>query len=238
MLDAIGVAAKCQAQFVLICGTGVMAARQGVLNDASLHQFSRLWLTFLNPCIVLQLSQYFTAAHVWAWSPILVACCGHVAIGAMLGRVGAWALKIQSPMAEALTMTCAFGNCGALPFVLVLPAVTNWKRAQADPGALEKGMCMIGLYLMAWFTLFFSVGVWYIDRLAVRQPLQSLDAATAGAADIPAAAPVGRAVAIRRLRCWLRGVDPMLGVRGRRGRAEGASGVEGGRRELAAALAP
>ena len=95
LLEAAGVAAKCQAEFVLLCGTGVAAARVGILDEPSLRQFSRLFLTFLNPCIVLQLSQHFTAERVYLWSPVLVAAVVHVAVGALIGRAGAWVTLTQ-----------------------------------------------------------------------------------------------------------------------------------------------
>ena len=39
-----------------------------------------------------------------------------------------------------LVLTTAYGNCGALPFVLILPIVKNWYITRDDPESLETGL--------------------------------------------------------------------------------------------------
>ena len=150
LLEALAVASKCQAQFVLICGTGVLGAQQGTLDAATLKNLTRFYLRYLMPCVVLQLNQVFTLERTLEWSPVILAACAHIALGAALGRGCAWLLGLRTPHKECMTLISAFGNCGSLPFVLVLPVVTGWSRTAADLDAFGKGMALIGLYLTAW----------------------------------------------------------------------------------------
>lgn len=170
LLEALFVASTCQAQFVLICGTGVLAARQGMLNGATLGQVTRFYLRFLMPCIVLQLNQVFTLERTLRWCPIVFVAVLHIAAGAVLGRLCAALFRLRSPLTECLTLVTAFGNCGSLPFVLVLPVVTGWSRSAADPDAFGKGMAIIGLYLTAWFVVFFTAGTAYLGTIAPLSP--------------------------------------------------------------------
>ena len=47
--------------------------------------------------------------------------------------------------------TTAFGNCGALPFVLLLPIVRQWPVTRDDPKAQETGLAAIGVSCCAAF---------------------------------------------------------------------------------------
>ncbi|KAL1500668.1 hypothetical protein AB1Y20_013315 [Prymnesium parvum] len=168
--EGLAVAAGCQAQFVLICGTGVLAARQRQLDAHTISQLSHFYLRFLMPCVVLQLNQVFTYGRTSAWSPVLLVAALHIALGAALGRGGAAALRLRPPLTQCLTMICAFGNCGSLPFVLVLPIVKSWSSTSADADAFGKGMGVIGLYLAAWFLVFFSCGTAYLSQIKPADP--------------------------------------------------------------------
>ena len=143
--DSLIVAAQCQAQFVCITAVGAIGAARNILDASALSLLSRIYLRLLLPCLMLGLSTSFSAERLQEWSPILVVACGHTVLGFGLGRLTALAMRLQSPHTELLVLTTAFGNCGSLPFVLVLPVATNWKAMQDHPGALSEGMAIIGL---------------------------------------------------------------------------------------------
>ena len=191
--ESLIVAAQCQAQFVCITGVGAIGAARKILDGRALSLLSRLYLRLLLPCLMLGLSTSFSVERLQEWSPILVVACCHVALGFGLGRLAALAMRLQSPHTELLVLTVAFGNCGSLPFVLVLPVATNWKAMRDHPGALSEGMAVIGLCarrthartpcrpvgshstlrccaadLLAWFVLMFALGMPYLDRALAR----------------------------------------------------------------------
>uniref|UniRef100_A0A7S4B605 Uncharacterized protein n=1 Tax=Chrysotila carterae TaxID=13221 RepID=A0A7S4B605_CHRCT len=174
LAEAIGVAAQCQAQFVAICGVGAWAASRGLLHGATLKDVSRLYLRVLMPCILLRMHAAFTVQRLLDWSCVVVIGVAHIIIGALLGRVAAFCLRLRPPQEKMLTMSVAFGNCGSLPFVLLLPVCTNWSRTQRDEGALSKGMGIIGLYLVAWYGMFFTFGTRYIEHL-LAAPMHAVD---------------------------------------------------------------
>lgn len=141
-----------------------MAARRGLLNPSTLRQVTSFHLRYLMPCTVLHLNQVLTLERTLSWSPVLLVTLLHIAIGAGLGRLCAWLLGLRSPLRECLVMITGFGNCGSLPFVLILPVAKAWSLTASDPHALGKGTALVGLYLTVWFLLFFSLGTAYLSR--------------------------------------------------------------------------
>ena len=163
LVDAIVVAAKCQANFVAICLVGTLAAARGLLDDAALGVCSKVYIRMMLPCLLLGLSASFSAEKLEAWSPIMAVAFVHAALGALLGELAAGAMRLRRPHRQLLVLMVALGNCGSLPFVLVLPVATNWRATRDDPDALTNGMAIIGLYLIVWFTVCFAVGAPYLD---------------------------------------------------------------------------
>ena len=168
LIDAIVVAAKCQANFVAICLVGTLAAARGLLDDAALGVCSKVYIRMMLPCLLLGLSASFTAERLQAWSPIMAVAFAHAGLGALLGELAAGAMRLRRPHRQLFVLTVALGNCGSLPFVLVLPVATNWRVTSDDPDALSNGMAIIGLYLIVWFTVCFAVGAPYLDAALAR----------------------------------------------------------------------
>jgi len=168
-LESLMVAGKCQAQVALLTGTGAAAACLNILDRATVKSLSRFHLTFLNKCIILQLNQYYSLERLIRWAPVILVALLHIFLGAALGALGGRFVK--SPRKELLVLMTAFGNCGALPFVLILPVVRNWKSTRDDPFALQTGFGVIGLYLGTWFCVFFSFGKAYAARIGSTPPL-------------------------------------------------------------------
>ena len=140
----------------------------------------------LQSSLILSLNQSFTLERLLRWSPVLLMALVHILIGAGLGMLAGRVLRLASPRRELLVLTTAYGNCGALPFVLVLPIVQQWPVTRDDPRAHETGLAVIGLYLVVWFCAFFSAGTWYAARIGARasgaaargrRPLAHADAA-------------------------------------------------------------
>jgi len=137
----------------------------GQLGALCSRGLSRFHIKFLNKCIILQLNQFYSAERLLAWFPVIIVALMHLALGAALGWLGGRRLK--SPRRELLILTTAFGNCGALPFVLIMPIISNWSVTRATPdAAVETGFGVIGLYLGTWFVVFFTAGKRYVAHMA------------------------------------------------------------------------
>lgn len=143
-LESLAVAARCQATVGLLTGTGAAAAAFGVLDTATVRGLSKFHLKFLNKCIIFQLNQFYSVERLVLWSCVPIVAIMHLALGAALGWLGGRLLR--SPRRELLVLTTTFGNCGALPFVLIIPIIRNWSVTRDAPDeALETGFGVIGL---------------------------------------------------------------------------------------------
>ena len=178
MLTALEVAAKAQAEVLVLFGAGAFASATDLLPPTLLPAASKLQLLLLQPCLLLTLNQSFTVARLLAWSPVLALAAVHIGLGAILGLAAGRLLRLRTPRRELLILTSAFGNVGALPFVLVLPIVRQWPVTRDDPQAHETGLAVIGMYLITWFLMFFTVGVAYCRRIG--QPSGARRPASAG----------------------------------------------------------
>jgi predicted permease len=162
--ESLGVAASCQAEVGLICGAGIAAAKKGLLTPAVLSSLSRFHLLVLNPCIILQLFAYYSLERLRRWWPVALLALAHILLGFALGWI--CACRLPSPRRELMSLIVAFGNCGSLPFVLVLPIVSRWSLTRDRPEALETGLGTIGIYLGVWMITFFSLGKAWVRRIA------------------------------------------------------------------------
>ena len=178
-VEALSVAAKCQAEVAIIAGTGIAAAAWGILEGSTLKSLSKFHLTFLQPALILQLSRFYSLDKIVAWGAVSLLCWVHIAIGAALGWCGATLCRFRAERRVLLVLTTAYGNCGALPFVLILPIVKNWYITRDDPESLETGLGVIGLYLAGWFTSFFTVGTALARQVTPHAPLAREDSAAA-----------------------------------------------------------
>ena len=186
-LEALRVAASCQAEVLLLASTGMIAAHMGVFDAVTRSKIAKFHFAFLNPCICLQLNQYYSVERLqqWGWMVFFVSLL-HVLLGALLGWIGGRALGFGVEKRSLLVLTTAFGNVGALPFVLIVPIVLNWSVTKVNPQAHETGLGVIGLYLLGWFLTFFTCGIAFVTRLSQRlasRPLQQDE----GIATAPAA---------------------------------------------------
>ena len=118
LLTALGVAAKAQAEVILIMSAGIAASAYGLLGPANISNAAKLYLVVLQPCLMFSLTRSFSLERLASFWPVLVISLVHIALGAVLGWLVSRALRLPSPRRELLLLTTAFGNCGALPFVL------------------------------------------------------------------------------------------------------------------------
>ena len=178
-VEAICVAAAAQATVGVIAGIGIAASASGVLVGDTMKTLSQFHLLFLQPCVILQLSRYYSLERVASWGSTTLLSWVHIALGGVLGWSAAGLAKLDRERKALLALSTAYGNCGALPFVLILPIVLNWSVTRESETALETGLGVIGLYLTGWFVSFFTIGKAFAERIKPSKPLAYDDAAAA-----------------------------------------------------------
>ena len=125
-LESIRVATACQAEVLILAGTGIIAGAMGVLDAGHRAAIARFHFLFLNPCICLQLNQYYSVERLRHWGgAVIILSVLHVAFGGAIGWFGGRILGFRSPRRELLILTTAFGNVGALPFVLIVVSICH-----------------------------------------------------------------------------------------------------------------
>lgn len=107
LLSALQVAAKSQAEVIVILSAGVVASELGLLTATELQKVAKLQLAVLQPCLIMHLNQSFTLARIVAWSPVILVAVVHMALGAAVGALAGRVLRITSPRRELLVLVCA-----------------------------------------------------------------------------------------------------------------------------------
>jgi predicted permease len=132
------------AEAVSIVLFGVGARWAGYLDGTINGRLSRFCMRLLNPALCLSLYSFFSASKLARWWPVLIVATLHIALGALLGRLAGALLLLTPPHRQILVMSVGFANCGAIPFVLVVPLFQQWSRTKDDPEALGDAYSVRG----------------------------------------------------------------------------------------------
>lgn len=192
------------AEAVTIVLFGVGARWMGYLDGNINGRLSRFCMRLTNPVLCLSLYSFFSASKLARWWPVPIVATLHIALGALLGRLAGALLRLQPPHRQILVMSVGFANCGAIPFVLVVPLFLQWSRTKDDPQALGDAFSVSGATACGCHS----------PPCATDTPMLSLDPARSAA--LPA--PPGDPAAIRSAGDWpvSVGVDSSLLLRGPR----------------------
>lgn len=174
LLESAQVASFAIGEMVLIAACGALAARLGYLDNETMRPLARAMMRLLFPCVMLSASRSYTADRLSRWWVVVIVGWVHIAMGAAVGLVGATLLRVRAPRRQMLVLSCAFGNVGALPFVLSGPIVANYGRASAGFAsthvAADAAHGIVALYTSAWVLAFFTVGQRYAATMAPPAP--------------------------------------------------------------------
>eukprot|EP00962_Isochrysis_galbana_P021945 scaffold6503_cov115-Isochrysis_galbana.AAC.1 len=132
------------AEAVTIVLFGVGARWTGYLDGNINGRLSRFCMRLTNPVLCLSLYSFFSASKLARWWPVPIVATLHIALGALLGRLAGALLRLQPPHRQILVMSVGFANCGAIPFVLVVPLFLQWSRTKDDPQALGDAFSVSG----------------------------------------------------------------------------------------------
>lgn len=149
------------------------------MAPADLKSFSNLLLEVLFPIFAFSNFRVYSLDMLGKW---YMACVGSVVImiiGALLGWLGAFLLRLRPPYSKILVLSTTFANCGALPYVLLPPIVANWKRVSERPeDALVEGYAVISLFAIVWTIALFFVGRPYALSMRPKEDLEVASQAT------------------------------------------------------------
>lgn len=110
----------------LLCGTGWICARQGLLSPASRKTISGLVYYLFMPCLVFsKLGPALSWDRLCRWWPLPINTCASLAVGMLLGYVQIPIVKPEEWLKPHVVVCTALGNVGTLPLVLVVTLVNH-----------------------------------------------------------------------------------------------------------------
>ena len=134
--EAVEVACVANAQVVVLAITGSLAVRLGLIDSPKSKDLSKLAIGLLNPALKFSMFPAYSLERLAHWSPVIAISLLHMIVGAILGSLVARTARLGTPHKQCLIMCCCMGNVIALPFVLVVPVVANWRLVREDPNAI------------------------------------------------------------------------------------------------------
>lgn len=156
---------------VLICLAGTWLARRGVLDRAFCRSLSRLILHLMLPCLLVsKLSQSASGSNLAQWALLPLSALVYVAVGFGAGAVLVRLLRPPPELRRVATAAVAFGNSGYIPYPLVTALAATAPLFAADPGAGDRGVAYISVYLLCMSPCLWGIGYPYLSQ----QPLSAL----------------------------------------------------------------
>eukprot|EP00898_Chlorokybus_atmophyticus_P009183 jgi/Chlat1/9266/Chrsp99S08490 len=119
----------------------------------------QLVFSVLMPCLVLYVSQYYTASNLSSWVALPIAGLAHIVLGFLLGWVASQMLKLPDADSRMVTLSTAFNNSGAVPLVLIDAIVRNSARLSKESSASQSALAMVMVYSIPWLLIFLSIGI-------------------------------------------------------------------------------
>ncbi|CAE6934022.1 PILS5 [Symbiodinium sp. CCMP2456] len=127
-----------------------------IVAPPDLKSFSKVLLEVFFPVFAFSNFRVYSVEMLGKWYMACVGSAIVMIIGALMGQLGAFILRLRPPYSKILILSTTFGNCGALPYVLLPPIVSNWKRVNGNPeDALAEGFAVISFATVWTMALFF-----------------------------------------------------------------------------------
>ncbi len=204
--QAVAVSVYANVEALLISAAGAFAVHRQVIGPGDLKAIGRMCIKVLFPALSFSFFQTYSAELLLKWSSAALISGLSLILGALLGLLGGRLLRLPRPYDKMLVLCTTFGNVGALPFVLVPPIVTNWRRVKDDPAAIDKGFSIIPVYAIIWSLALFGAGKPY--ALSMRAAPPPSEEAGGEAAAAKAATPLKRQPPLRRALAAVFSLEP------------------------------
>ena len=148
----------------LVCAAGTWLARRGILKPEFRRELSRIILLLMLPCLLAsKLSANANFQNLLAWGVLPLTALVYVGLGMFLGRATVRVLRVPGRLNRVVTAASAFGNSGYIPFPLVMAVEATAPMFRDDPGAADRGIAYISVYLVGLSPMLWGIGFPYLS---------------------------------------------------------------------------
>ncbi|NOY83023.1 MAG: hypothetical protein GXP31_18650 [Kiritimatiellaeota bacterium] len=152
-----------------ICAAGAWLARTGTLDNTGRSKLSRVILWTLLPALLFsKLSRSASAANLRAWIALPLTAYAYIATGFLLGWILAKLLRPPAGTERVLSAATAFGNSGYVPIPLVAAIAGTAALFKDDPGAADRGIAYISVYLVGMSPCLWGIAYPYLSGRTFR----------------------------------------------------------------------
>jgi len=170
MLSLLITAFLAVSRIFAVCLAGYWLSRRGVLDAVGRSKLSRVILMALLPALLFaKLSGSASLANLAAWAALPVSALLYIAIGFGLGGVLRRVLRTPRDANRVISAAAAFGNSGYIPIPLVAAVAGTAALFRDDPGAADRGIAYISVYLTAMSPSLWGIGYPYLSGKSRRE---------------------------------------------------------------------
>jgi len=142
-----------------------------VLDRSFCRALSRLILHLMLPCLLItKLSESAGGGNLARWALLPLSALLYVGLGFAVGMLVVWVARPPVAVRRLVTAASAFGNSGYIPYPLVTAIAATAPLFAADPGAGDRGVAYISVYLLCMSPCLWGIGYPYLAH----QPLSAL----------------------------------------------------------------
>lgn len=135
----------------LVAAAGAWLTRHGVMTRELRRGLSRIVLLVMLPCLLVsKLSASIDLANLVSWSVLPAAALLYTSVGMFLGEAAQRLSGTPPHLRRIVRAATAFGNSGYLPFPLVVSIAATVPMFRDDPGAADRGIAYISVYLVCY----------------------------------------------------------------------------------------
>jgi len=150
-------------RIALVCAAGTLLARRGLMDAAFRRALSRLVVAFLLPCfLIAKLSVCTDVSSLLQWGTIPLVAFAYVAIGILIARLFVHLLRVPQELRRPAVAATAFGNSGYIPIPLVVTVAAMAPLFSADPGAADRGVAYVSVYLAGFSPCLWGIAYPYL----------------------------------------------------------------------------
>jgi len=155
----------------LVCLAGTWLAKRGLMGAPFRRSLSMVVLNLMLPCLLVsKLSTSVSAENLLQWAGLPFAALIYILLGFGIGFVVMWVCRPPPELQRIVKTALAFGNSGYIPYPLIMAIAATAPFFKDDPGAADRGIAYISVYLVGMSPCLWGIGYPYLAH----QPLRRL----------------------------------------------------------------
>jgi len=159
-------------KIVLVCLIGTWLARRDIMNREFRRKLSQVIIVLMLPCFfVSKLGVSVSIDNLMHWGTLPLVAIFYVAAGLAVGRGIVGLIRPPAELRRVATAATAFGNSGYIPFPLVAAIAATAACFREDPGAADRGIAYVSVFLVGLSPCFWIIGYPYLSH----RPLRDLE---------------------------------------------------------------